>query len=119
MGTLRAGSLLLKTLELPWNNNEPQSSCIPTGSYACVLAWSDRYEQLMPRLLKVPGRSGILLHSGNYPGDTHGCILLGKTATSSAVYDSRGAWALFYDWLGRALADKFVFLTIENEKETA
>lgn len=119
MGTLVAGPLKLFTLELPWLNNEPQTSCIPAGTYLCPLAWSDRYQQLMPRLLHVPDRTGILIHSGNFAGDTHGCILVGKSATASAVYDSRGAWALFQDWLGKAWAEKEIFIGITWEPEVA
>jgi hypothetical protein len=119
MGTLEAGPLKLYTLELPWMDNDPETSCIPAGTYLCPLAWSDRYRQLMPRLLYVPKRTGILIHSGNYPGDTHGCILVGKSSTAYAVYDSRGAWALFNNWLGRAWASEPVFISIDWEPEAA
>lgn len=119
IGTLSAGPLTLYTLELPWLNNDPAVSCIPEGSYICPPAWSDRFQRLMPRLLYVPGRSGILFHPGNYAVDTRGCILLGRKFSPSAVYDSKGAFALFFDWLVRAWSHDPVAVTITHEGEFA
>jgi hypothetical protein len=59
----------LTCAEPPWRDNRPNVSCIPPGPYACVLAESPRYG-LCPHLLGVPGRSHILMHSGNWAGDT-------------------------------------------------
>ncbi len=64
------------TLENPWKDNQRNISCIPEGTYTVVpnhtKAHPDTY-----RVLKVENRSGILIHIGNYPKDTHGCILVG------------------------------------------
>ena len=66
----------LVTLELPWNNNQHNCSCIPEGVY-------DVEEYVRPSgehcfmVKDVPGRSAILIHKGNYNSDTHGCILPG------------------------------------------
>jgi hypothetical protein len=118
MGTLSAGDLTLFTLELPWLNNDSLTSCIPEGEYPLPIAWSDRFERLMPRLLGVTDRSGILIHSGTTDADTHGCILVGKSATPFAVYDSRGAFALFFDWLGKAWASSPVTCIITSKGVT-
>lgn len=73
------------TMEPPWQNNAPRVSCIPPGSY--TLAWvksnltamitAHRIENAW-RLLDVPSRSDIVIHPGNEPDNTQGCILLGQ-----------------------------------------
>lgn len=73
------------TLELPWKNNKKNISCIPTGTYECELYPSSRFG-VVYILKNVPGRSGILIHPGNFGGDSelgfktdiNGCILLGE-----------------------------------------
>lgn len=85
-GTLLIPSLGFScfTLELPWRDNQPSISCIPPGQYECRLRASPRFGQTY-HVRDVPGRSFILMHSGNYAGDVsqgyrshvEGCILLG------------------------------------------
>jgi uncharacterized protein len=65
------------TLELSWNNNETRKSCIPAGVYECRKRISDKYGEHF-ELLKVPDRSMILIHAGNYNSDTKGCVLVGS-----------------------------------------
>lgn len=52
-------------------------TCIPDGRYEVVLVNSPRYKRVMPRLLNVPGYEGVLIHWGNQPSDTDGCVLVG------------------------------------------
>lgn len=76
------GEPFLSTLELPWQDNEPNASCIPPGRYYCTRV-KDRTlagGTIIPNTFEVndvKGRSGILFHVGNFAKDTHGCILLG------------------------------------------
>jgi RHS repeat-associated protein len=67
------------TLELPWRNNKRDISAIPEGKYKAELFFrGDKYKvPVQIRLLNVPGRSGILIHNGNWIKDTKGCILVG------------------------------------------
>lgn len=65
------------TLELPWKSNTKNISCIPMGTYDCVPHNSARFKNIY-RLLDVPGRSGILIHIGNYLKEIEGCILPGR-----------------------------------------
>ncbi|MCG8635430.1 MAG: DUF5675 family protein [Desulfobacterales bacterium] len=70
-------------LELPWRDNKPNISCIPPGTYP--LAWRESRRWKAFHIQNVPGRSFILIHSGNFAGDVamgwkthvHGCVLLG------------------------------------------
>lgn len=69
-----------KTLELPWKNNEQKTSCIPPGKYNVVKRFSEKYKDHF-HLTNVPGRSMILIHSGNHFTHTLGCILVGTAHT--------------------------------------
>lgn len=79
------GRWFCHTLELPWRDNAPRVSCIPPGSYRIAVKNSPRFGRVY-RLSDVPGRSEILIHSGNWAGDValgyrshvQGCILLGN-----------------------------------------
>lgn len=53
-------------------------TAIPYGKYVLVLSYSNKFKRLLPELLSVPGFSGIRIHSGNVPEDTHGCLLVGR-----------------------------------------
>jgi len=80
------------TLESPDKDNQPNISCIPVGNYTCKpydsLKHSDVYE-----VCDVPGRTHILIHIGNYPKDTKGCILpgMGVEPSTPMVTNSRPA----------------------------
>ena len=43
----------------------------------------------MPFLLQVNGRVGIMIHPGNYPKDTQGCILVGRNLAKGSVSNSK------------------------------
>jgi hypothetical protein len=58
------------TLELPYLDNEKKKS---RNRRAGNLKLAVTFE-----VLAVPNRDGILLHPGNLPRDTEGCILIGK-----------------------------------------
>jgi len=66
-----------KTLELAWNDNKKNESCIPLGNYKVAPRQSAKYNKHY-HILDVPGRSFILIHIGNYNTQTKGCILVGE-----------------------------------------
>jgi hypothetical protein len=74
------GLPVFSTLELPWLENKQSISCIPEGEYLVTPHYSKRFGNVFA-VHKVPNRSGILFHVGNYLKDTHGCILVGKSFT--------------------------------------
>jgi hypothetical protein len=107
------GSLMAYTLELPWRENRRMRSCIPPGSYRARYVVTAKRPAGVYLLEGVPGRSSILIHSGNVAGDVEkglesdvlGCILLGRTRGvrrgQRAVLLSKPAVAAFVAELGR------------------
>jgi hypothetical protein len=88
------------TLELPWKDNEKRVSCIPKGVYEVKKRHTEeskyKYEHL--HILDVENRELILMHIGNYPKNSKGCILLGNTRALNFVGESRKAfYKLMYD----------------------
>jgi len=88
------------TLELPWKDNEKRVSCIPKGVYEVKKRHTEeskyKYEHL--HILDVENRELILMHVGNYPKNSKGCILLGNTRALNFVGESRKAfYKLMYD----------------------
>ena len=71
------GNILCVTCELPWLNNVPQISCIPTGAYSCIPHNSSTHPNTW-EITEVPNRSEILLHNGNIDTQSKGCIVVGE-----------------------------------------
>lgn len=77
---------LCDTLEPPKYVNHP---CIEKGTYRIGYQYSNKFGRNMPFLLNVNGRVGIMIHSGNYPKDTQGCILVGRNLSKGSVSNSK------------------------------
>lgn len=81
-GLIESGTFSIHSAELPWRDNTPQLSCIPEGIYHVVWAKSPKFGMCY-HVLDVSGRGDILIHAGNFVGDStkgfktnsHGCIL--------------------------------------------
>lgn len=100
------------TLELPWKDNERNVSCILCGEYAVVPHDGPKFKDCW-RLLEVPERSGILIHIGNTPNDTQGCILPGLGQTPFGVYESAKAFELIREIVGGT--DKWMLKVTDDE----
>jgi len=119
-GVLVFSNWWLNTIELPWRDNRRNVSCIPSGRYFVKWAWSKF--GLVPHVLDVPNRSGILIHVGNWAGDrekgyrsdTYGCILVGlrrgELFGQRAVLMSSHAFAKLKSFIGMRV---FVLEVIE------
>lgn len=116
IGVLTGLSVPIYTLEDAWRNNAPNVSCIPPGTYKVKPhGWEEgtpfKYKRVW-QLQNVPGRSAILIHSGNKHQDTQGCILVGLGAqisqTQSMVNDSK----LALEILRREIGERFFTIVI-------
>lgn len=87
------------TLEPPDKENEVRISSIPCQQYLVERYHSPHHGHTF-RVKNVPGRSGILFHTGNNLDDTEGCILLGLSQVSRpkrGIGNSRTAHEMFME----------------------
>jgi uncharacterized protein DUF5675 len=118
--------LKLKTLELPWRDNDSSFSCIPCGAYVAAPYMSPT-KGAVYLLQGVEGRSMIEIHSANFGGDVNkgwqsqllGCIALGLSQAQlenmydrlqQAVLNSRSALSQFL----AATKGQPILLSIQN-----
>lgn len=76
------------TVERPWLGNQSRVSCIPPGTYRFTKSKANNNPGLgdVLRLTNPPYRDGVLVHVGNKPTDSEGCILTQlKTGGSRAA----------------------------------
>lgn len=91
---------------------------IPAGIYDIIVDWSDRFLRPMPHILHVQGFDGIRIHIGNYPTDTEGCILIGKSANQSSINDSGVAFITFYEMIDNLIEmGENVTLNIKDDEK--
>lgn len=67
------------TVERPWLDNQHGISCIPVGTYTCRWTYFPRAKKFDYMVYNVPNRTGIFIHSANFPKQVEGCIALGRT----------------------------------------
>lgn len=68
------GHYVCGTIELPWQDNRRNISCIPEGRYRLELHRSRRFGDCLA-VKGVPGRRGILIHPANDAAtELRGCI---------------------------------------------
>lgn len=118
------GITRLYALELPVKDGMP-GSAIPPGRYKITLepspkflssmdAWVQRYAQRIPHINGIPHRSHILIHWGNYPDDTDGCVLVGLTQDLDFVGASRPAFSDLMDAIGESAAAGDCWLNVQG-----
>lgn len=96
-------------------------TAIPSGRYQVTLGvQSMRFKSraqyqfcdgYLPRLINVPCFEGVLIHIGNYPRDTEGCILVGRNTVKGAVMESSVTFRRLYDLLRSSRT--LIFIKIE------
>lgn len=105
------------TLEPPRRADNPllEHPAIPAGEYGVTIAWSPKFNCMLPHVNQVPGRQNIEIHAGNGASDTQGCILVGQFRAGKGITQSRDAVHALMVKLAQVLVkDKKVTLTIED-----
>lgn len=87
-------------------------TAIPIGTYGITLnvispkfkdrSWAKFCNGKLPRLLNVPGYDGVLIHVGNKPEDTLGCILVGYNKIKGQLINSTEAFKKLYSVLSKS-----------------
>lgn len=76
-GVLVGDDFIVATCERTWENNAPNISCIPEGTYVCKRVTSPKFGNTF-EVTGVKDRTEILFHKGNFAqSDSKGCILVG------------------------------------------
>lgn len=89
--------------------------CIAPGTYSIDLHYSPKFGKYMLTLCGVSGRSGILIHSGNTPKDTVGCILVGKREECGRLSYSRSNLDKLFDCCLEAISKEPISIIIKNK----
>ena len=98
----------------------PGQTAIPRGTYKVVIDYSTRFKRRLPRLLNVPGFSGIRIHPGNASVNTDGCLLPGVERYRETVGHSAIAFAnLFGQLLMAEARDEPITIEIRGALELA
>lgn len=78
LGELEYMGFECKTLELGWQGNQKNISCIPKGEYEySVLLRSKSFNYPHVWIKNVRNRSGIKIHRANFVSELRGCIAVG------------------------------------------
>lgn len=122
----RDDEVIAKCLELPWLENKRAVSCTPEGTYRVTkeppIPMNDpkgRKERWYWhfRLHDVPGRSGILIHRGQHPKNSKGCILVGsRFADVNTIAPFVEGSGVKLQWMVDTLPDEFL---LEIRKKAA
>ena len=97
----------------------PGKTAIPAGTYPVSWGKSPRLSKqtnrdyFTPRIDNIPGWQGVLIHTGNFPKDTVGCILIGLELYSDGIGKSQKAC----DWLFPKVQNSQPDCTIEIRNE--
>ena len=97
--------LRLRTIELPWLDNEVGKSCIPAGIYQARIHQSPKFGWSL-WIHDVPDRTQILVHAANFVRQLKGCIAPGlfhRDIDNDGIIDvtnSRDAMKVLEAYLG-------------------
>lgn len=87
-------------------------TAIPYGTYQIIVNKSPKFKRELPRLLNVPHFDGILIHRGNYPTDSSGCILVGENKIKGSLINSTKYEIKLVEIIKQALLKKEVTIEI-------
>ena len=90
-------------------------TAIPKGVYEIIISFSNKFQQLLPLVLNVPGYEGIRIHSGVTEEHTLGCLLPGKY-NGKYLINSRSTFKKLFSILQKASKTEKIILFIESSK---
>ena len=93
---------LCATLELPWEDNKRDISCIPEGVYGCTRFISPRHGKVW-KINDVSGRTDVLFHVANKIDELLGCVAVGQSFGKNMILNS----TLAFKGLQKTLPDSF------------
>lgn len=99
-------------------------TAIPTGTYKITLdVVSQKFSKKnvykfckgkLPRLIDVLGYSGVLMHIGNKPEDTDGCLLVGENKVKGQVINSTATFYKLYEILQSVKKGEDITIKVER-----
>ena len=112
-------TIICNAIELPWEDNHQQISCIPEGRYELAKRYSPKLDHHL-LVVSVPGRANILIHPANDAmKELKGCIAPvsiltaeGKGLRSRLAFEKLRA--IVYAEIDKG---NKVFLTIKSDSE--
>ena len=109
------GERICYTIELPWQHNAVNTSCIPEGRYVLVKKCSPEHGQHW-QVTGVDGRSSILMHPANNALlELKGCIAPVSILTGEGLgSDSRKAFELVMQHTLSASPGEAIVLNIKK-----
>jgi hypothetical protein len=114
-----SGTPFGNTLELPWNENKKNVSCIPAGRYKARYIKSPKHGWCY-ELQAVPGRGNIQIHVGNTKKDLLGCIAPGKQVGKVWLLPLKSVWGVtqsrvaYNEFISLACKDVEIMVNIED-----
>jgi len=107
-----------KVVEIEWMKSKVKCA-IPYGTYTVKNGYSPKFKMTMPHVLDVPGFEGILIHPGNEPRDTEGCILIGENHETGKGWITNSAVTLikFREKMSKQLDEGLVLLITDIKDE--
>lgn len=94
-------------------------TAIPVGDYRIELRESQHFKRLMPFLTHVPGFAGVMLHEGNKPSASRGCILVGAEINYDEgiipEHESRPGFEQLFAKIRAAFQDEETVMVIVTE----
>lgn len=105
------GQWICDTMEphcIDWNKEKKIKgiTAIPEGTYEVEMRKSRKFGKTMPFLKDVPHFTDVMIHTGNIPKHTQGCILVGFNTVRGLVLKSREAFEKIMEKMDYAIKHK-------------
>jgi hypothetical protein len=75
-------------LQDPGEEKIPGKTAIPYGRYQVTVIYWPKHQRYVPWIMGVKEFTGILIHAGNIPEHTEGCVLVGENKLKGRLINS-------------------------------